>query len=160
MNNGYGYGYSPMQNPNYQARINALQQPMQPSYPQYQPSYQQVPQSYIQNYTQPSGIKGRPVTSIDEAKAAQIDLDGTLTYFPSIAENKIYVKSIGFDGLPVFNVYQLVDNQPTQPTYADNNTVIALQKRVEQLESLVKGVTNNVQSNADNATDGSTATKQ
>ena len=157
MNSAYGYGYSPMQNPNYQVRLNNLQQQMQPTYPQYQQTYPQSQQMYQSPIV---GIKGRPVTSIDEAKAAQIDLDGTLTYFPSIAENKIYVKSIGFDGLPVFNVYQLVDNQPTQPTYADNNTVIALQKRVEQLESLVKGVTSNVQSNADNATDGTTATKQ
>ena len=159
MNNGYGYGYSPMQNPNYQARINALQQPMQPSYPQYQPSYQQVPQSYIQNYTQPSGIKGRPVTSIDEAKAAQIDLDGTMTYFPSLAENKIYVKSIGFDGLPIFNVYQLVDTKQSQPVYAESSIVIALQQRVDALERIIKGVNSNVQPNANAANGGSITTE-
>ena len=159
MNNGYGYGYSPMQNPNYQARINALQQPMQPNYPQYQPSYQQVPQSYIQNYTQPSGIKGRPVTSIDEAKAAQIDLDGTMTYFPSLAENKIYVKSIGFDGLPIFNVYQLVDTKQAQPVYAESSIVIALQQRVDALERIIKGVNSNVQPNANDANVGAITTE-
>lgn len=151
MNNGYGYGYSPMQNPNYQARLNALQPP---TYPQYQQGYQQLQQPFPQ-----TGIKGRPVTSIDEAKAAQIDLDGTMTYFPSLGENKIYVKSIGYDGLPVFNVYQLVDAKQNQPLYADNSTVMALQQRVDNLERLIKGVNNNVQPNANDAVGGAITTE-
>ena len=113
----------------------------------------------IQNYTQPSGIKGRPVTSIDEAKAAQIDLDGTMTYFPSLAENKIYVKSIGFDGLPIFNVYQLVDTKQSQPVYAESSIVIALQQRVDALERIIKGVNSNVQPNANDANGGSITTE-
>lgn len=146
MNNGYGFGYSPMQNLNYQTRV---QQPIPNNYPQYQPTYMQQ---------QLMTIKGRPVTSIDEAKAAQIDLDGTITYFPSPAENKIYVKSIGFDGLPIFNIYQLADSKQSQPVYADNNLVISLQQRVENLEKIVQGVSKNVQPNANSSNDGTNST--
>jgi hypothetical protein len=40
-----------------------------------------------QNY-----IKGRPVVSIDEARASQIDLDGSLYVFPDLNNKKIYTK--------------------------------------------------------------------
>lgn len=128
---------------------------MQPRLNQYQP---------YQGYTGPQLVKGRVVAGLDEAKAAQFDLDGTPSYFPSPAEGKIYVKHIDFNGLPVFNVYQLVENKPNQPVvYAEQNTVMALQKRVDQLESLLKGVTNNgqqLQSYANDANNGSASTKQ
>ena len=90
---------------------------------------------------------GRIVTGIEEARAAQIPLDGTPIYFPSPAENKIYVKYVGMNGTPVFNVYEL-SVQGKQPVYADSAVVAALQQRVEQLERLVKGGGSNVQSNA------------
>jgi hypothetical protein len=63
---------------------------------QYQrPVMQQEPQNanvaapvpMIQNY-----IKGRPVVSIDEARASQIDLDGSLYVFPDLGNKKIYTK--------------------------------------------------------------------
>ena len=88
-------------------------------------------------------IKGRPVTSIEEARAAQVDLDGTSTYFPAPAEGKIYEKLIGMDGLPIFRVYQLQQDGGVQaPAYADNNTVLALQRRIEKLEEQIGGMTN------------------
>jgi hypothetical protein len=37
-------------------------------------------------------IKGRPVVSIDEARASQIDLDGSLYVFPDLGNKKIYTK--------------------------------------------------------------------
>ena len=115
-----------------------------------------------QGYGNQMLIKGRMVAGLDEAKAAQFDLDGTLSFFPSLSENAIYVKSIDLNGLPIFQVYKLVDNRQEQRVvYANNDTVMALQKRVEQLENALKGVSGNVQqSNANVANDGSTATKQ
>lgn len=107
-----------------------------------------------QQYTSPNTYNmqqnmamGRIVTGIEEARAAQIPLDGTPIYFPSPAENKIYVKYVGMNGTPVFNVYEL-SVQGKQPVYADSAVVAALQQRVEQLERLVKGGGSNVQSNA------------
>lgn len=93
------------------------------------------------------GLRGRAVTSIEEAKAAQIELDGTIFYFPSLAENKIYTKSVGLDGMPIFNVYSL-------GTTRDNNLSLeSLSKRVELLEDKLKGAVYNVSSTND-ATDG------
>lgn len=116
-----------------QQRLNYLQQQQQMYQPAYQQSMQQAP---VQ-------LKGRIVTSIDEAKAAQVDLDGSSTYFPAPAEGKIYEKLIGMDGLPVFRVYQLQQDGGMQaPAYADNNTVLALQRRIEKLEEQIGGMTN------------------
>lgn len=70
--------------PQMQQRLNYLQQQQQQMY---QPTMQQP---------MPMALKGRIVT--DEAKAAQIDLDGTSTFFPCPAEGKIYEKSIDLNG--------------------------------------------------------------
>ena len=117
-----------------QQRLNYLQQQQQQAYLQ--------PQMFP---TQMSGtyLKGRVVTSVDEAKAAQVDLDGSSTYFPAPAEGKVYEKLIGMDGLPVFRVYTLQEGgAQKQPVYADNNVVIALQRRIEKLEEQIGGMTN------------------
>ena len=117
--------------PQMQQRLNYLQQQQQQMY---QPTMQQP---------MPMALKGRIVTSMDEAKAAQIDLDGTSTFFPCPAEGKIYEKLIGMDGLPIFRVYQLQQDGGMQaPAYADNNTVLALQRRIEKLEEQIGGMTN------------------
>lgn len=116
--------------PQMQQRLNYLQQQQQQMY---QPTMQQP---------MPMTLKGRIVTGMDEAKAAQVDLDGTSTYFPAPAEGKIYEKLIGMDGLPIFRVYQLQQDGGVQaPAYADNNTVLALQRRIEKLEEQIGGMT-------------------
>lgn len=86
----YGYGIPQM----YQRPA-----PMQMEAPQAQatPQYM-MPQNLI---------KGRPVVSIDEARAAQIDLDGSLYVFPDIGNKKIYTKQINLDGTATFNVFEL-----------------------------------------------------
>ena len=64
-------------------------------------------------------IKGRPVVSIDEARASQIDLDGSLYVFPDLGNKKIYTKQINMDGTASFNVFELaapVESAPT-PVY-------------------------------------------
>ena len=52
-------------------------------------------------------IKGRPVVSIDEARASQIDLDGSLYVFPDLGNKKIYTKQINMDGTASFNIFEL-----------------------------------------------------
>lgn len=64
-------------------------------------------------------IKGRPVVSIDEARASQIDLDGSLYVFPDLGNKKIYTKQINMDGTASFNIFELsapVENAPA-PVY-------------------------------------------
>ena len=65
----------------------------------------------MQNY-----IKGRPVVSIDEARASQIDLDGSLYVFPDLGNKRIYTKQINIDGTATFNVFTLAPEAPsTEP---------------------------------------------
>ena len=71
----YGYGMQPQ----YQ-RMMQTQQPEQTA-PVTAPQ-----QSFTAPVLMPQGnyIKGRPVVSIDEARASQIDLDGSLYVFPDL----------------------------------------------------------------------------
>lgn len=82
----------------------------QQAQPQIQPSpyFGQMPrpQPYI-DQTQPQmGIKGRPVSSIEEARAVSIDFDGSVFYFPDLANKRIYTKQINMDGTSTLNVYE------------------------------------------------------
>ena len=96
-----------------------------PYYPSGLPRYAPVesqPQ-YAQQYNvmpptgQPSYIKGRPVVSIEEARAAQIDLDGSLFVFTDLSNNKIYTKQVNLDGNAVLKTYSLVEDAPTTNDY-------------------------------------------
>ena len=146
----YGNYYNPYgATQQMQQRLANLQQQQQQMYQQPMPTMMPPAQP---NAYPPVQIKGRPVTSIEEARAAQVDLDGTSTYFPAPAEGKIYEKLIGMDGLPIFRVYQLQQDGGMQaPAYADNNTVLALQRRIEKLEEQIGGMTNDehIPDNAD-----------
>lgn len=53
------------------------------------------------------GIKGRPVSSIEEVRATSIDFDGSIFFFPDLANKKIYTKQINIDGTSTLNVYEL-----------------------------------------------------
>lgn len=92
---------------------------------------QQMPMnqpSSMQNQQIASPLQGRQVMSIDEVKAIQIPLDGTVMYFPSPNEGKIYAKSVDLSGNLVMQVYEL-SNKPIQ------NPITILENRVTQLES-------------------------
>ena len=55
----------------------------------------------------PIGLKGRPVSSLEEARAAAIDFDGSIFYFPDYANKRIYTKQINLDGTSSFMMYEL-----------------------------------------------------
>lgn len=99
----YQYPY----NQQYQ-RLNQLEQ-----------QQQQIPQYGIQSMVgqNQNYIKGRPVVSIEEARAAQIDLDGSLFVFTDIGNKKIYTKQINLDGTATLNTYSLVDNVAPTESY-------------------------------------------
>ena len=52
-------------------------------------------------------LKGRPVSSLDEARASTIDFDGTVFYFPDLANKRIYTKQINLDGTASLLMYEL-----------------------------------------------------
>lgn len=87
-----------------------------------------------QNY-----LKCRPVSSIEEARAAQIDLDGSLFVFPDVANQKIYTKQINPDGTASLNIYSLSkDVPPTEPQYVTReeleNTLAAFRSTLVSAE--------------------------
>ena len=117
----YGFnGYNPYAP--YQQRLAQLEQPIynQPVQPL------QAPQSVQM-------LKGRIVASIEEAKASQVDFDGSTTYFACPAEQKIYAKSIGLNGLPTFLTYKL-DAEPKEEINQDfGDRLSTLEKKVKEL---------------------------
>lgn len=67
----------------------------------------------------------RPVSSIDEVRAASIDFDGSVFYFPDLANKKIYTKQINMDGTAQLNMYGLQEMPIVeQTTQIDPNNFI------------------------------------
>lgn len=71
--------------------------------------------AYVMPQTQqPAYIKGRPVASLEEARVAQIDLDGSTFIFPDLGNKRIYTKRINADGTATLQSYVLADT-PEEP---------------------------------------------
>lgn len=99
------------------------------NYPYYSPQVQYpymaqqtsmaAPPQRIPYVEQPQiGIKGRPVSSVEEVKAISIDFDGSVFFFPDLANQKIYTKQINLDGTSTINIYSLENNGANQiPQY-------------------------------------------
>lgn len=87
---------------------------MYPNYNNYYPQQTQVTQQqpiyqmpvYRQGPPQ-TGLKGRLVSSLEEARATSIDFDGSVFYFPDLANKRIYTKQINIDGTASLYVYEL-----------------------------------------------------
>ena len=94
-------------------------------------------QQYPQFSQQPVGpqIKCRAVTSLDEVKAAQIDLDGTLNVFVDAGNKKIYTKQVGLDGTAPPITY-IVDNKPQEEAKKEDQVVSVeeFNKTVDELK--------------------------
>lgn len=117
----------------------------QPTNYYYQPQQQPLRGiDYMQNQYQPatSGLKGRPVSSIEEVRAAQIDFDGSLFIFPDIANKCIYTKQISATGSAILNKYNLQnDVQNTVPTYVTkeefDSIISQLKTAIESKDNLI-----------------------
>ena len=101
-----------------------------------------LPQNQFQNINS-SGLKGRPVSSIEEVKAAQIDFDGSLFIFPDIANKCIYTKQISATGSAILNKYNLQIDMPTPaaPTYVTkeefDSIINQLKTAIESKDNLI-----------------------
>lgn len=80
-----------------------------PQQNQTQNAMAQVPQNqqYMRQTPYFMGLRGRPVASLEEARASSIDFDGSVFYFPDVANHCIYTKQINIDGTATLNVYEL-----------------------------------------------------
>jgi len=89
---------------------------MMQAQPQVQMPALRQPQ-YIMDNNYPA-IKGRPVSSFEEARASMIDFDGSVFYFPDLANQKIYTKQINLDGTPSIKIYELAAQPQSQQPQA------------------------------------------
>lgn len=125
----FGGGYIPQQN-----RLNQLEQQMMQTPSSYGTGQFQTPTQNI--------LKGRPVVSIEEARASQIDLDGSLFIFTDIGNKKIYTKQINLDGTASLNTYSLVEDNnsasPKEERYVSQDeftqTISMLKAELEKLK--------------------------
>ena len=68
---------------------------------------QQSYSPYLRQAPPQTGLKGRPVSSLEEVRATSIDFDGSVFYFPDVANKRIYTKQINIDGTATLNMYEL-----------------------------------------------------
>jgi hypothetical protein len=99
-NNFYPYG-------GYPAATTPLMRPEVPTY--------MMPQT-----AQTAILKGRPVSSYEEARVAQIDLDGSISIFPDLGNKRIYTKRINIDGTASLNIYTL-EEKPVEAVAANDH---------------------------------------
>lgn len=97
------------------------------------PSYYQQSRPMTQ---QPMyGLKGRPVSSLDEVRATSIDFDGSIFFFPDLANKRIYTKQINMDGTAILNMYELKEI-PVQQSNMPTGDFITRQEFEEALTAI------------------------
>ena len=99
--------------------------------------YPQTPQNQNMRFPAYTGLKGRPVSSIEEARAQSIDFDGSVFYFPDIANKRIYTKQINLDGTASLNMYELkeIPIQTPQMMNANYITREEFEQTIAQLQA-------------------------
>ncbi len=99
----------------------------------YQPNSAQAP--VYRPVAQPStSLKGRPVSSLDEARASTIDFDGSVFYFPDFANKCIYTKQINMDGTATLLMYELKEVPVDQPAFVTREE---FENTIAQLKNLL-----------------------
>lgn len=113
------------------------------TYPQQQ-SYmpQQQYKSYQPTWSVSQIPQVRPVSSIEEVRAYPIEFDGSIFYFPDIANKKIYTKFVNMDGTVAINLYELkdltianqsIDSSSFVTRVEFENTIIQLKQMYEEM---------------------------
>lgn len=69
-----------------------------------------------QQYVPRMGLKGYPVSSLDEVRGALVDFDGSTFFFPDIGNKRIYTKQINLDGTSTLGMYTYTDIPVEKPT--------------------------------------------
>ena len=119
------------------------QQQQQPSYYPYNgyaataPMMRPEVPAYMLPQTAPSAVlKGRPVSSFEEARVAQIDLDGSVSIFPDLGNKRIYTKRINVDGTAAISTYTL-DEQPIETASSDYVSKTEFMELKQTLDNIV-----------------------
>ena len=98
------------------------------------------------------GLKGRPVSGLEEVRAAAVDFDGTVSFFPDLANGKIYTKQCNIDGTASLNMYEIKEipvplaaTTTNFVTREEFNQTMAALKQVLAQSNLVKESTDQTQ---------------
>ena len=110
---------------------NPYQNSYQQNIPYYQQSQTNLRQAQPQMAYQSPYLKGRLVSSFEEAKAASIDFDGSIFYFPDLANRKIYTKQINLDGTATLNMYEMKE-LPIATQQSVDSSIYVTQEEFEQ----------------------------
>lgn len=151
MYGNYGmYNMNPYQQQLAQNRLNQMEQ--QYNGQMYQPNYQA--QNNQQIGTQMQILKGRPVSSFDEAKASMIDLDGSLFIFTDIGNKRIYTKQIMMDGTAELKTYVLEEQPNMMKEVKQNKNDIYVLKSdfdrvMEQINHRIKSIVDGEKNESD-----------
>ena len=78
----------------------------------------------------------RPVSSIEEVRAYPIEFDGSVFYFPDVANKKIYTKNINIDGTVTINLYELKELAADQSINSSYVTRQEFNEVITQLKDL------------------------
>ena len=104
------------------------------------PQNQQQMMAYRNNYSgMPNILKGKPVSSIEEARATSIDFDGSIFFFPDLANKKIYTKQINIDGTATMQCYELT-SLPIEKSEINTNNFITREEFNNALQELAARV--------------------
>lgn len=116
-----------------QQRMNNLQSQYNQMFSQQEMMQQQVPQ-------QMQMIKGRPVSSLEEARASMIDLDGSMYVFTDVANKRIYTKQILLDGTAELKTYVLEEQKQAQAQTNTNSSYVLQQDFEEAINILTEQI--------------------
>ena len=106
------------------------------------PMYQQQANMQYPPTPPPQGLRGRPVSSFEEARAMTIDFDGSTFFFPDLANKRIYTKQINMDGTASLFVYELREKpvETAVPT-GDFITREEFEKVIQELRAVAPAAT-------------------
>lgn len=116
--------------------------PYQQMQPMQQPMVQQQPMQQPIQPMQPVGLQGKSVDSIDVVKAMDINLDGSISYFPLTDGSAIITKQLQADGTSKTIVYQpVVENEkkvetPKFVTFEDLERKMKTVDNADEIEKL------------------------
>ena len=121
------YGQSPAYTPPWQTQRPDMMQ----GYPQ------QAQMAPALSQTQMQGFSARPVTSREEAVAAQVDFLGPGTLMPDLKHGAVYLKRFNPDtgacDFLTFTVSQTEPEAPAAPEYATRDDLREMQKVIQGL---------------------------
>lgn len=141
--------------PYYSQNFQRMQQPM-PNMAQ--PMVQSVPQQIqqpIPQPIQPIGLQGKSVDSVDVVKAMDINLDGSISYFPLTDGSAIVTKQLQMDGTSKTIIYKPVKEEGKEEPKTNINEEltnqiklisqdnISLKSNINSIKDEIQDISNN-----------------